>query len=209
MRRWGKDGLLHVIDRESHERYYATAVTTRTNVEQRVTAAGAHACPGISGGVLWNGPALHPGAGVLVTPAVDNCGMYFAAESARRVEGQAYMGGRFTLEDESSGWLTAVDITDGSIRWKYHSTRPMVAAVTTTAGGLVLAGELTGRFLALDVRNGHVLYSFQTGGPMAGGIVSYQVDGKQYIAVASGAPLARWIKDGHAGSPTIIVFALP
>ena len=54
-----------------------------------------------------------------------------------------------------------------------------------------------------------MLYSFQTGGPMAGGIVSYEVDHKQYVAVASGSPLDRWIKDGHFGSPTIIVFALP
>ena len=44
---------------------------------------------------------------------------------------------------------------------------------------------------------------------MAGGIVSYEVGRKQYIAVASGSPLDRWIKDGHIGSPTILVFALP
>ena len=205
----GKDGLLHVIDRESHERYYATAVTTRTNVEQPVTPAGVHACPGMLGGVQWNGPALHPRAGLLITPAVDYCATFFAAEKPRHVEGQNYIGGRSEADAEWSGWLTAINTADGSIRWKYHSPRPMVAAVTTTAGGLVLAGELTGRFLALDVENSKVLYSFQTGGPMAGGIVSYEVGRRQYIAVASGSPLDRWIKDGHIGSPTIIVFALP
>jgi hypothetical protein len=42
----------------------------------------------------------------------------------------------------------------------------MLAAVTSTAGNLVLAGELTGDFLALDARMGDVLYRFNTGGAM-------------------------------------------
>lgn len=205
----GKDGLLHVIDRASRRRLYDAAVTTRSNVEEPVTAAGVHACPGLLGGVQWNGPALHPGAGLLITPAVDYCSTYYAAEDIRHVDGQSYMGGEFVFDDDWAGWLTAVDTANGSLLWRYRSSRPMVAAVTTTAGGLVFAGELTGRLLALDVENGDVLYEFQTGGPMAGGIISYAVDGKQYIAAASGAPLPRWVRDGHIGSPTVIIFSLP
>jgi alcohol dehydrogenase (cytochrome c) len=69
--------------------------------------------------------------------------------------------------------------------------------------------ELTGRFLALGVENGEVLYRFQTGGPIMGGVVSYEVDGKQHVAVASGAPLPRWARNGHVGAATIVVLALP
>ena len=49
----------------------------------------------------------------------------------------------------------------------------MVAAVTTTAGNLVLTGELTGDFDVFDARNGDVLYRFNTGGPVGGGVVTY------------------------------------
>jgi glucose dehydrogenase len=47
------------------------------------------------------------------------------------------------------------------------------------------------------------LYTFSTGGPIAGGIVTYEQKGKQYIAVASGSsggsiPLT--------GSATIVIF---
>ena len=205
----GKDGLLHVIDRISHERLYEVAVTTRENIDAPVTPEGVYACPGLLGGVQWNGPALHQDAGVLVTPAVDYCSTYYAYEEVRHVEGQGYLGGRRDFLDEWSGWLTATSINDGSVSWEYHSERPMVAAVTTTGGGLVLAGELTGDFIVLDVEDGQVLYRFQTGGPMAGGISTYEVDGKQYIAVASGDPLIRWVKDGHNGSATILIFGLP
>jgi alcohol dehydrogenase (cytochrome c) len=204
----GKDGLLHVIDRESHARYFEAAVTTRTNAAAPVTTEGVHACPGLLGGVQWNGPALHPGANLLVVPAVDYCATFVADDSARHVEGQTYLGGQYRLDDDWQGWLTAVDARDGAVRWKYRSESPMVAAVTTTAGGLVLSGDLTGRLLALDVDSGKVLYEFQTGGPIAGGVVTYEVGRKQYIAVASGAPLPRWVKDGHVGSPTLVVFAL-
>jgi alcohol dehydrogenase (cytochrome c) len=205
----GKDGVLHVLDRDSQERLNQTPVTTILNVDEPVTTKGVYACPGVLGGVLWNGPALHPEEGLLITPAVDYCSTFFAAEEVRHVEGTGYLGGRVELDNESwSGWLTAVDFSDGSIRWKYHSPSPMVAAVTTTAGGLVLAGELGGDFMALDVKTGDPLYRFQTGGPMAGGIATYAVDGRQFIAVASGDPLPRWIKD-HSGAATIIVFALP
>jgi alcohol dehydrogenase (cytochrome c) len=83
----------------------------------------------------------------------------------------------------------------------------MLAAVTTTSADLVFTGELTGDFIALDARSGRVLYRFNTGGPMNGGVVSYSVRGKQYIAVASGSATGFW--NAAPGSSTVIVFALP
>ena len=80
--------------------------------------------------------------------------------------------------------------------------------MTTTAGGVLFTGELTGDFLALDAATGAVLYRFNTGGPIGGGIVTYAVGGKQYVAVAAGSPSNFWV-DRNPGAPTIIVFALP
>jgi alcohol dehydrogenase (cytochrome c) len=84
----------------------------------------------------------------------------------------------------------------------------VVAAVTTTAGNLLLTGELGGDFLALDARTGREVYRFNTGGSIGGGVVTYSAGGRQYIAVASGSPSNFWV-DQHPGSPTIVVFALP
>ena len=104
--------------------------------------------------------------------------------------------------------MTAVDATTGTVKWKYRSARPMVAAVTTTAGNLVFTGELTGDFVVFDARTGDVLYRFNTGGPIGGGIVTYAAGGQQYIAVASGSPSNFWV-DRNPGSPTIVVFTVP
>jgi alcohol dehydrogenase (cytochrome c) len=204
----GKDGILRVIDRDSHERLFETPVTTIKNAEAPVTTAGTHACPGILGGVEWNGPAYNPNMNLLYTPAVDWCATFVLAEDIRYIEGENYLGGEVELDDDWQGWVTAVDASDGSVRWRYRSERPMVASVTTTAGGLVLTGELNGDFLALDAASGEELFRFYTGGPIGAGVVTYQIDGVQYIAVMSGLPSGFWV-DEHAGSPTAFIFALP
>jgi len=53
-----------------------------------------------------------------------------------------------------------------------------------------------------------VLYRFNTGGPIGAGIVSYELNGKQYVAVMSGRPSRFWT-DQNPGAPTMFVFALP
>jgi alcohol dehydrogenase (cytochrome c) len=204
----GKDGILRTIDRNSREAVYQTPITTIKNTEAQVTAKGTFACPGVLGGVEWNGPAYNPGTNLLYVGAVDWCSTFTSADTVRHIPGKTYMGGTTQMGDTSQGWITAVDASAGQVRWQYRSPKPIVAAVTTTAGNLVLSGELSGDFLVLDARTGDVLYRFNTGGPIGGGIVTYEVGGKQYIAVTSGLPSPFWV-DKYSGSPTMFVFALP
>jgi len=187
---------------------HQTPVTTIDNADAPVTTAGTHACPGIFGGVEWNGPAYNPGTNLLYTPAVDWCGTFTATDSVRYIPGKSFLGGQYKRDSTSQGWLTAVDASTGGVRWRYRSAKPMVAAVTTTAGGLVFTGELTGDFLALDATSGKELFRLNTGGPIGGGVVSYAVNGKQSVAVMSGRPSGFWINE-HPGSATAFVLALP
>jgi alcohol dehydrogenase (cytochrome c) len=81
----------------------------------------------------------------------------------------------------------------------------MYAALTPTAGDVLLTGDLDGNLLVLDARTGKELSRFNTGGPIAGGIVTYEQEGKQYVAVASGnsggsIPLQ--------GSATVLIFGM-
>ena len=206
----GKDGMLRALDRDTHGVVYETAVTTRENADTPVITTATRACPGVLGGTEWNGPAYNPGTNMLYVPAVDWCATFTAYEQVRFIPGKGYMGGRTDLDppDKAQGWLTAIDAASGAVTWKYRSPRPMVAAVTTTAGNVVMTGELTGDFTIFDAKNGAVLYRFNTGGPIGGGIVTYAVGGKQYVAVAAGSPSNFWV-DRNPGAPTIIVFALP
>jgi alcohol dehydrogenase (cytochrome c) len=203
----GKDGILRVIDRETRRRLFESPVTTIENAEAPVTIQGTRACPGVLGGVEWNGPAYHPGANVLVVPAVDWCSTFIAAETIRFIPGQEYLGGTVKPDPTSQGWVTAVDASTGAVRWRYRSPKPVVGAVTATAGGVIFAGELTGDLIALDVATGRELFRHNTGGPVGGGIVSYESGRTQFIAVASGRPSPFWL-DQFPGAATITVFAL-
>jgi alcohol dehydrogenase (cytochrome c) len=205
----GKDGMLRVIDRDSRSRVFEAVLTTLENVDAPVTTAGVRVCPGIFGGVEWNGPALHAPTGLLITPSVDWCFLFrdFEAPDIRYVEGQMYLGGEVVPAGPRTGWITAVDGATGEVRWRYHSPDAVIGAVTTTAGNLAFSGELTGDFVAFNATTGDVLYRFNTGGPIGGGVVSYAVDGKQYVAVASGRPSGYW-QGENLGSGTVVVFAL-
>lgn len=205
----GKSGVLHVVDRETHERVFAAPVSSQLNVDVPLTTEPTRVCPGIQGGVLWNGPAFNPRTNMLYVPSVEWCGHFGISKEARFIEGQFYMGGFARLDkiDQARGWLTALDASTGKIQWRYQSLRQMVAAVTTTSSDVVFTGELTGDFIVLDARDGKVLYRFNTGGPINGGVVTYSVNGKQYVAAMSGNATSFW--QARPGSSTAVIFALP
>ncbi|MGD8384802.1 MAG: PQQ-binding-like beta-propeller repeat protein [Lysobacterales bacterium] len=203
----GKDGFLRVIDRRTHETLWKTPVTTQKNMDLPLTKEGVLVCPGILGGVEWNGPAYDPHSRRLFVNAVDWCTTFsLTDDDIKYVPGQLYLGGKIKFADDARGWLTALDAATGEVEWRYHSERQMIAAVTATSGKVVFTGELTGDFIALDADTGKVLYRFNTGGPIGGGIVTYALDGRQYVATVSGSASGLF---ESAGAPTVVLFALP
>jgi len=203
----GKEGVLRLLDRDTHDVLWETAVTTRENADAPVTSKGTHACPGSLGGVEWNGPSYSPDTRMLYTPAVDWCGTFFAADTVRYVPGANYLGGSYLFDAKSRGWLTAIDVASGKVAWRYASPKPMVGAVISTAGGLVLAGEVTGDLIAFRASTGQELARVPTGEPIGGGVVTYMANGRQYVAAAVGRPSPFWAEE-DVGPPTIVVLSL-
>jgi PQQ-dependent dehydrogenase (methanol/ethanol family) len=202
-----KGGWLFVYDRKTHKLVSRTEVTTHSNEDTPLTLAGVRHCPGIIGGVEWNGPAYLPREKLLYVNAVDWCGTTKLTEN-RWVRGGLYFGGEFEFDDAkyAKGWTRAIDAATGKTAWSRQSPTPMVAGLTPTAGDVVMTGDLDGNFLVLDSRSGKTLYRFNTGGGVAGGISTYLVNGRQYVAVASGNNSRTVWRS--AGAATIVVFGL-
>jgi len=203
----GKDGVVRVLDRDTHQVLHETPIGTRLNEATPITPEGTRYCPGVLGGVQWNGPAWDPVTNALIVPTVDWCWTATLEKELRFVPGEMYMGATLEPDENSQGFLTAIDASTGGVRWQYRSEEPMVAGVTTTAGGVLFTGENTGDLLAMDTATGEVLYRFNTGGAMTAGVITYAVGGKQYVAAASGRG-SFWLGGGK-GSPTLVVFTLP
>jgi alcohol dehydrogenase (cytochrome c) len=205
----GKDGLLRVVDRTSHNVLYEVPITTHQNFNAEPTVAGAHRCPGLLGGLEWNGPAFDPVSKQLFVSAVDWCATFkkFPAPPPYTEE-QHYYGGSVVPDprDHAKGWLTAFDAATGKVNWKYHAPTPLIAGIVVTSGGVLFTGDLDDNFLVMNAATGDVLYRFNTGGTVGGGTVSYAQNGKQYVAITSGDVSAFF---GGNGPPAVVVFALP
>ncbi len=182
----GKDGLLRSVNVATSQLRWSTPITTITNANAPITTSGTHFCPG--GAVFWNGPAYSPATGLAYVNSVDHCRtVYREATPAPYVPGKGWLGASKVVPDATqSGWLYAVDATTGAPQWKYHSTAPLVAGVTPTAGGLVFTADLLGNVLAFNAKSGTLLAKIPTGLPAGAGVIAYEVAGKQYVAVAAG-----------------------
>jgi len=119
------------------------------------------------------------------------------------------VGGAPTLDppDQAAGWVTSLNAVSGEVKWKYKAAKPVVSGITSTSGGVVFGGDTGGNFFALDSQTGKPLYTLATQGMIAGGVVTYQAGGKQYVALTSGN-VSR-ITFGELGNPTLIVLGLP
>ncbi len=71
---------------------------------------------------------------------------------------------------------------------------------------MLFTGDLNNDFLAIDAREGKTLYRFNTGGSIGGGVITYALHGKQYVATTSGVISGFF---GGTGTSAVIVFALP
>jgi alcohol dehydrogenase (cytochrome c) len=210
----GKDGYVYALERESGEVRWRMAVTLRENVDAPLTAEGTRFCPGVNGGVEWNGPSYSREADAVFVNGIDWCTTVKIApvSELEGKEGLPWTGSSelrhpFGVPDSlRSGSVTALDAETGAIRWRYRSPTPMVAGVTPTAGGLVFTGDLDGNVLAFDAATGAVRWRYAAGLPIGGGVVTYRAGGRQYVAVAAGmhAPLTWRLESLPA---VVVVFA--
>lgn len=204
----GKQGILHVIQRDNGKLVFKLPVTTLLNQDVQLTPEGVRVCP--VAGVQWNGAAHSPKTGLLYINAIDWCTVFKLGPDPRWEATVPYTGlangwGTNDPMEKWHGWINAIDPKTGKMAWRLKWPTPMYAALTPTAGDVLLTGDLSGNLLAFNPSNGKELYRFNTGGPIAGGIITYEHKGKQYVAVASGnsggsIPLA--------GSATVVVFGL-
>ena len=213
----GKDGQLHGIDVAPSMRIlWSVPITTRDNVDARLThTRPTRFCPGTQGGTEWNGPAYNPAVNLVFTGAVDWCTSIRLVhpDSVPRPLPMDFTGhvdggfGDFDPTSQWKGWVTATDADAGEIRWRYQAETPILAAVTTTAGGVVITGDMNGRLIVLDAADGEVLHQAETGAPIGAGIITYEAGGRQYIAVAGGTISPIWPLD--PATSRITVFAIP
>jgi alcohol dehydrogenase (cytochrome c) len=93
-------------------------------------------------------------------------------------------------ETAGSGAVLALDPATGETKWRFPMTDVTESGILTTASDLLFTGGREGYFQALDARTGALLWKTNLGSQILNGPITYQVDGKQYVAVISGLSLS-------------------
>jgi alcohol dehydrogenase (cytochrome c) len=216
----GKDGVLRVVDGETHKVVYSSPFTTQLNSEVPLTTSPLKVCPGILGGDEWNSGAFSPKLGLLVMPANDQwCSTNMKDKYPPSVEkansGEtSYFGGPIDhgAFAGARGRLTGFDAATGKERWRYQAPTPLVAGVAVTASDLIFTGETGGFFDAVDATSGKVLMHLDMGDSIQGGVITYSAHNTQYVAVTSGDGNVIGHKNFpeiKGGNPMVTVFGLP
>jgi alcohol dehydrogenase (cytochrome c) len=222
-----KDGLLSLLDRSRLTGSGArnagdvgstlsllsqTPTTTRMNTGVRLSRDTTTTfCPGFQGGSEWNGAAYSPQTNSVYVGAVDWCMRVRVKRDTVNLPATGTWLGNENTDvqtpvENARGWLTSFDAENGGVRWKFQAPRPILAAVTPTAGGIVFTADMGGTLYALDAGSGQKLWQTETGQSTGGGIITYAIGGRQLLAVASGMKSVVW--PGAAQQSRILVYGL-
>ncbi|MCY4566110.1 MAG: PQQ-binding-like beta-propeller repeat protein [Gammaproteobacteria bacterium] len=235
----GKTGIVYTLNRETGEFLWATPTLNQNLVTQIDTATGeVHidenlvvdafeeilVCPGRAGGKNWPSGAYNPNTGLMYQPQQNLC-MLHTGNAASPTPEEVYASSVVFVEDPTIdqtpypvGRVDAVSIESGRVAWTHQQRAGMLSGLVATAGGLVFGGDANRRFKAFDDLSGQVLWETILSGPVTGHPISYQADGRQYIAVPVGGGTAepeRRVLSIHPemkpsrGINAIFVFALP
>lgn len=158
---------------------------------QEPSAAGTRVCPSQDGATNWFSPSYNPATGLFYAQTFEKCSVYIKRDIGEWQAGREYLGGtqRTAPGTPPQRVLKAIDTATGRIVWELPQPGPAVSwgGTLATATNLVIFGAEGGALMAADATTGRPLWSFPTNQNWKASPMTYQFDGKQYIAVAAGS----------------------
>jgi alcohol dehydrogenase (cytochrome c) len=172
-----------------------------------------HFWPGPAGAKEWTHACYNPNTELLYCPVQD-----VGATATRRrrdfKESIPYWGAGVAVDlEDHAGSISAFDPRTGAEKWRWKNDIPMCSSLLTTGGNLVFGGEPTGEFNALNAETGDLLWQFQCGSGHHSSPSTYEVEGRQYVAVPTG--WGAWTEGflpgmlGARQGSALFAFALP
>ncbi len=165
-------------------------------------------CPDALGARNMQSSSYNPATGILYIPMQDTC-----INNLTERRWQKYPD---ASTDGLWGMVKAIDLETREVIWTKRQFAPPVSGNLTTDSGLLFSGSVDRYFRAVDQSDGSVLWQQRLDNSPSSYPITYRVDGKQYVAVAtnSGSFLANNMeRTAGVNNPptgaTLWVFALP
>ncbi|MFN7938503.1 MAG: PQQ-dependent dehydrogenase, methanol/ethanol family [Bryobacteraceae bacterium] len=197
-----RNGFFYVLDRVTGEYLRATPYVDKldwaTGIDAKgvpvlvpgkdPTPTGNKACPSVRGASNWMSPSYNPATGLFYVVTLEQCDIYVSsAKEPLPMQNFAGGGGEQIPTEPGKFYLRALDPKTGKRVWDYPMTGPatMWAGTVSTAGGVVFFGDDDNHLVAVDAKTGRHLWHYNMGQPVFASPVTYEVDGKQYVTIAS------------------------
>lgn len=195
-----RNGYYYILDRTNGEFLQATPFVSRVDwgkVDPKTgkgipdpahepTVKGTITCPSTAGATNWPSPTYNPATGLFYVTATEGCGVNTLASSAPDSE-TSYLE---SPRDKESWQLytRAIDAMTGEIKWDFKQIRSnhYGPGLLTSEGGIVFSPEQFGQVSVLDAKSGKSLWHYNTGDLITASPLTYSVNGRQYLAIASG-----------------------
>jgi PQQ-dependent dehydrogenase (methanol/ethanol family) len=144
--------------------------------------------PSVLGGKNWQPMSFNPNTGLVYIPA-NNVGMDLKSADVSFQRGYPYIGTELgIIYPTNPGEYIAWDPVAKKKVWSISQKFPLAGGGATTAGGLLFFGNIEGSFQAVDAKTGKILWQTKTTSGITAAPMTYQVDGKQYVAIVEGRP---------------------
>ncbi|MBI3207663.1 MAG: PQQ-binding-like beta-propeller repeat protein [Candidatus Solibacter usitatus] len=204
-----RNGFFYVLDRENGKLLLAKPFVKKLTWASGIDAAGrpmvnpgsiptlegVTACPAVEGATNWMSSAYHPGTGLFYVATLEKCNIYIK-RPGKWEQGKSYYDGdtRRVPGEIPRRILRAINIQDGRIVWEHEQEGPGTnwGGVLATAGGLIFFCDDSGAFAAADAKSGKVLWHFPLNEAWKASPMTYEMDGRQYVAVASGGSIVAF-----------------
>ena len=196
----GKTGWFYVHNRITGELLFKSeAFVPQHNMFTLPTEQGNVIYPGVIGGSNWSPVSVDEQRRMVFIAGIHWPVKYqLHALKAKGNKPALKYSSMSPIEDgEKYGLLSAIHLDTGKLVWQHKVNAPLIGGVLSTQTGLVFSGEGSGEFFALDSNTGKRVWQHNNSAGVNAPPIAYEVDEKQFLAVAVGGNKLFGFKQGQ------------
>jgi acido-empty-quinoprotein group A len=143
----------------------------------------------------WPAPAYSPRTGLVYVNSVEGKAIYYLTDDSDKPSGY---GGTGVGIGHAVRVLQAIDPLTGNSVWRHaypnlnNASSTVGPSILATASNLLISGDDQKNLIIFSADKGQILWHHELGANESGGIITYLLDGKQYIVFGAGDTLYAW-----------------
>jgi len=148
-------------------------------------------CPSMQGGNNYWPAAYSPKTKLLYIPSVSSCNEVTLDPTLSTKAGD-WKGAKFRDVERNETDLIVADPFTGDVKKRVRVPYPNYSGALATGGGLIFTGFTDGTFVAYDDATMEPLWKINVGTGFNAPPMTFEVNGKQYVAIMSGlSPISK------------------